>query len=117
MELVVYIARFLVGGALVCAFALVSQVCAPKRFAGLFSAAPSVLTAGLAVTLISETAEKAALTAGGAATGAVGLIAYCLAATPAIRRFKALRGSAMTVVVWLVVSVITWAIVTKAVQW
>lgn len=117
MEIVVYIARFLVGGALVCAFALVSEVCAPKRFAGLFSAAPSVLTAGLAVTLIAETTEKAALTAGGAATGAVGLIAYCLAATPAIRRFKALRGSAMVVALWLVVAVIVWAIVTKAVQW
>ena len=117
MSLVVLIARFLVGGALVCVFALVSQVCAPKRFAGLFSSAPSVLTAGLAVTLIAETTQKAALTAGGAATGAVGLIAYCLAATPAIRRFKALRGSVMVVALWLVVAVVVWAIVTKAVQW
>lgn len=117
MNLVVFIARFLVGGALVCAFALVSEVCAPKRFSGLFSSAPSVLTAGLAVTLIAETTQKAALTAGGAATGAVGLMAYCLAATPAIRRFKALRGSVMTVAVWLVVAVVVWAIVTKAVQW
>ncbi len=117
MEVVVYVARFLVGGALVCVFALISEVCAPKRFAGLFSAAPSVLTAGLAVTLIAETTEKAALTAGGAATGAAGLIAYCLAATPAIRRFKALRGSAVVVAIWLVVSLTVWAIVAKVVQW
>lgn len=117
MELVVYVARFLVGGALVCAFALVSEICAPKRFAGLFSAAPSVLTAGLAVTLLAETTAKAALTAGGAATGAIGMIAYCLAATPAIRRFKALRGSVVAVALWLVVSVAAWAIVAKALHW
>lgn len=117
MELIVYIARFLVGGALVCAFALVSEVCAPKRFAGIFSAAPSVLTAGLAVTLLAEATEKAALTAGGAATGAIGMIAYCLAATPAIRRFHALRGSAAALVLWLVVSVAAWAIAAKALHW
>ncbi|MGH2516570.1 MAG: DUF3147 family protein [Ktedonobacterales bacterium] len=99
-----YIAKFCVGGALVCAFALVSEVCAPKRFSGLFSAAPSVLTAGLAVTLIAETAGKAALNAEGAVAGAVGLIAFCLIATPLVRRFKALRGSLLAAVVWLVVA-------------
>ncbi len=117
MHILVYVARFLVGGALVCAFALICEVCAPKRFAGLYSAAPSVLTAGLAVTLIVESTEKAALTAGGAAIGAVGLVAYCLTSTSAIRRYKALHGSAVVVMVWLLVSVLVWAIVTKAVQW
>lgn len=99
-----YIAKFCVGGALVCVFALISEVGSPKRFAGLFSAAPSVLTAGLAVTLIAETAGKAALDAEGAAAGAVGLIAYCLVATPLNRRFKSLGGSALAVLAWLVVA-------------
>lgn len=99
-----FIAKFLVGGALVCTFALVSEVCAPKRFSGLFSAAPSVLTAGLAVTLIAGTAAKAALNAEGAAAGALGLIAFCLVATPLVRRFKALRGSLLAAALWLVVA-------------
>ena len=99
-----YIAKFCVGGALVCAFALVSEVFSPKRFAGIFSAAPSVLTASLAITLVAETAGKAALDAQGAAVGAVGLITYCLVATPLTRRFKALAGSSLAVLVWLVVA-------------
>lgn len=99
-----YIAKLCVGGFLVCVFALVSEVFSPKRFAGIFSAAPSVLTAGLAVTLIAETAGKAALDAEGAAAGAVGLIAYCLVATPLVRRFKALGGATLAAMVWLVVA-------------
>lgn len=111
----VYVAKFLVGGALVCVFALISEVCAPKQFAGLFSAAPSVLTAGLAVTLLAESAAKAAPQAAGAVAGAIGLIAYCLVATPAIRRFKALGGSALVTLVWLVVSIGAYAVLAKAV--
>src|SRR5215472_17922018 len=99
-----YIAKFCVGGALVCGFALISEVCSPKRFAGIFSAAPSVLTAGLAVTLIAESASKAALDAEGAVAGAVGLIAYRLVATPPVRRFKALGGAALATPAWLVVA-------------
>lgn len=104
MGITYFIAKFLVGGALVCVFALVSETWTPKRFSGLFSAAPSVLTAGLAVTLIAETASKAALNAEGAAAGAIGLVAFCLVATPLVRRFKALRGSLLAVVAWLVVA-------------
>ncbi len=115
MGIGVYVAKFLVGGVLVCVFALISQVCAPKRFAGLFSAAPSVLTAGLAVTLIAQSATKASPQAAGAVAGAIGLIAYCLAATPAIRRFKALGGSALATLAWLVVSVGAYAALAKAV--
>jgi hypothetical protein len=33
-----YIARFVAGGLLVCAFALVSEMYKPKQFAGIFSA-------------------------------------------------------------------------------
>ncbi len=115
MSIGVYAARFLVGGILVCVFALVSEVCAPKRFAGLFSAAPSVLTAGLAVTLIAQNATKASSTAAGAVAGAVGLIAYCLLASPAIRRLKPLHGSALVTVGWLVVSLGAYVALVKVV--
>jgi len=111
MGIGVYIAKFMAGGALVCIFALISEVFAPKRFAGLFSAAPSVLTAGLAVTLLTQGAAKASLQA----AGAVGLIAYCLAATPAVRRFKSLGGSAVTTLLWLIVAASAYIVLTQVV--
>ncbi len=109
MDLVSYVARFLAGGALVCVFAIISDAWTPKRFAGLFSAAPSVLLAGLAVTLLAQGASKGKLTADGAIAGAIGLIVYCLVATPAIRRFKSLFGFTLAVLVWFGVSFCAYA--------
>jgi uncharacterized membrane protein len=117
MHLSVLIAKFLVGGLLVCAFALISEVFTPKRFAGLFSAAPSVLVAGLTVTLLATSADKAALTAQGAIAGAVGMIAYCLACTPLIRRFKALRGASLALVVWGAVALGAYGVLGKVAGW
>ncbi len=100
----VYLIRFLAGGALVCAFTVISQVFTPKRFAGIFSAAPTVLVAGLAVTLLSTGQSAATATADGAIAGAVGLIAYCLVSPPAIRRLKAIRGASVSLAAWLAVA-------------
>lgn len=99
-----YILRFLAGGLLVCLFALISEACEPKQFAGLFSAAPSVLLAGLIITLIFKGSNAAVQTAEGAIAGAAGMIFYCLSATRAIQRFKALWGSVLSLAGWLVVS-------------
>jgi hypothetical protein len=41
-EMTVYVVRFLVGGILVSAFAMLGDILRPKSFAGLFGAAPSV---------------------------------------------------------------------------
>ena len=114
-EALIYAIRFVAGGALVCAFALVSEIWQPKRFAGLFSAAPSVLVAGLAVTLLTKSAATAQLTAEGAVAGAVGMIAYCLLATPMIRRFKALAGAGVAVTGWLVVALCVYGLAGEAV--
>jgi hypothetical protein len=115
MSWIPYLVKFLAGGALVCAFALISEVCAPKRFAGLFSAAPSVLVAGLVVTLLTTGALAGVLTSEGAVAGAVGMIAYCLAATPAIRRMKALPGACLALVAWLVVALGAYGVLAKVV--
>lgn len=117
MQLPVLIAKFTLGGLLVCAFALISEVFTPKRFAGLFSAAPSVLVAGLAVTLLAMSADKAALTAQGAIAGAVGMIAYCLACTSLIRRFKALGGASLALLLWGAVSFAAYGLLGKVVGW
>lgn len=115
METSVYLAKFIVGGLFVCGFAFVSEVCSPKRFAGLFSASPAVLTAGLTVTLVTSTVVKASLQAQGAIAGALGLVAYCLAAGPAMRHFQVLRGAAVATLVWAVVALLAYGVLAMVV--
>ncbi|HEY3993636.1 MAG TPA: DUF3147 family protein [Ktedonobacteraceae bacterium] len=112
-----YIARFIAGGLLVCLFALISQMCEPKQFAGLFSAAPSVLLAGLALTLFLKDASSARLTAEGAIAGAVGMLCYCLIATRTIKRYKTLFGSIIALAGWFVVSFGVFGIMRVALHW
>jgi Protein of unknown function (DUF3147) len=112
-----YITRFVVGGLLVCAFALLSQLCKPKQFAGIFSAAPSVLLAGLIITLFTTGASHAVLTVEGAIAGAIGLIAYCIAATPAIKHIKTLPGSLLSLVAWFLVALGSFALLRAIMQW
>ena len=52
--------RFIIGGAIVSAFAIIGDVLKPKRFAGLFGAAPSVALATLALTVMSDGTSYAA---------------------------------------------------------
>ena len=112
-----YIARFVVGGLLVCVFALISEICKPKQFAGIFSAAPSVLLAGLIITLMTKGASHAVLTAEGAIAGAVGMIFFCIIATPLIKRYRALVGSLLSLIGWFVVSFVTFVLVSLAMGW
>lgn len=112
-----YIAKFLAGGLLVCAFALISQICMPKQFAGIFSSAPSVLLASLAITLIMQGANKATLSAEGAIAGAIGMVLYCIVATPAIRRYQALRGSLLSLLIWGVGALCAFALLSVVLKW
>lgn len=112
-----YLARFVAGGLLVCLFALVAEVSQPKQFAGLFSAAPSVLVAGVALTLLTKGAASAILTAEGAIAGAVGMIVYCLVAVPAIQRHKVLGGSILSLAAWFLVSFGVFALMSIAMKW
>ena len=48
------LARFIIGGMIVSAFAIIGDVLKPKSFAGLFGAAPSVALATLAITAVSD---------------------------------------------------------------
>ncbi len=111
------LAKFLLGGGLVCLFALISEVARPKRFAGLFSCAPSVLLAGLAVTLLSQGSTSARLTAEGAIAGAFGLITSCLIAVPSIRRFKAGLGSVLILLLWSGITLSAYLLLAQGVSW
>ncbi len=112
-----YLARFIVGGLFVCIFALISQICQPKQFAGIFSAAPSVLLAGLVITLLTKGAAHAVLTTEGAIAGAIGLIAYCIIAVPQIKRHKVIVGSILSLSGWFLVSACAFALMSVVFKW
>ncbi len=112
-----YLAKFIAGGLLVCVFALISQVCMPKQFAGIFSAAPSVLLAGLVITLLTKGATHAALTTEGAIAGALGLLCYCVMATPAIKRFKTNMGVIASLLGWSLASLCAFVVLSTLLKW
>lgn len=93
--------RVLAGGALVVAFAMVSDMLKPKMFSGLFGAAPSVATASLLVSGLAMGAAKDAKYGTGMIAGAIGLIAYSLAAAPAVKRLGGVAGSIVAWVAWV----------------
>lgn len=66
--------RFLLGGAFVSLFALVGDVLRPKRFAGLFGAAPSVALASLALTVAKSGPPLAAMEARSMILSSLGFI-------------------------------------------
>ena len=68
--------RFLLGGAIVSVFALIGDVVRPKRFAGLFSAAPSVALATLALTVVHDGPIYASVEARSMLFSSVGFILY-----------------------------------------
>jgi len=96
--------KALAGGLFVLAFAALAQTISPKRFAGVFSAAPSVALGSLLVTLAFSGAGDVGRSARGMQVGAVAFTVYCLAAVPLIRRWGAWRGSAAALGAWTVVA-------------
>jgi hypothetical protein len=90
------------GGALVLVFALFAQTLTPKRFAGVFAAAPTVALTSLAVTVGVKGTTAAARGCTGMIAGGVGFVVYCLLAPATVRRWGALRGSAVTLLAWTV---------------
>jgi hypothetical protein len=103
-------ARAVVAGLFVVAFSVIGEVVRPKRFAGIFSAAPSVALANLALIVavqgtVKATAESRAMIGGG-----VAMTVACLAGIPAIRRMMAWRGVAAIALVWLAVAAVAAAV-------
>jgi hypothetical protein len=104
MPIVAVALKALAGGTLVAAFSLLGDVLKPKAFAGLFAAAPSVALASLVVTVLAAGPSRAALSSRGMIAGAVGMIAYCVAASFLVKRFGAIPGSVMAWAAWMTAS-------------
>lgn len=95
------IVKTVLGGVLVVAFAVLAQTLQPKRFAGVFAAAPSVALASLTVTVLAKGPSDARAACAGMIAGAVGFVVYCLIAPAAMRRWRPLPGSIVALAGWL----------------
>ena len=94
----------LAGGLLVVAFALLSEATTPKRFAGLFSAAPAVALASLSVLLLDKGHHDAHQSAVGMLAGSAGMAAYAACAIPLLRRLKASKTAVAALAPWVIVA-------------
>ncbi len=94
------------GGALVLAFAAISESLSPKRFAGLFSAAPAVAIASLTITVLDKGHHDAHQSAVGMLAGVAGMIAYAALVVPLLRRMRASRAAALALSAWLLVAAV-----------
>lgn len=95
--------RFAIGGLVVSAFSLISDLLKPKTFAGLFGAAPSVALASLGLTVLVDSKQIAALEARSMILGAAALLLYALTVSYLLLRFRlAARGVCLsTLILWL----------------
>jgi hypothetical protein len=108
--------RFLLGGAIVSVFALVGDLVRPKRFAGLFSAAPSVALSTLALTVAKDGPIVASIEARSMVLSGVGFIfyAYTVQRVLASGRRPAIWISVVALTIWAVVALaagvlLTWS--------
>lgn len=102
----ILVLKGLAGGSLVVAFALLSEGLSPKRFAGLFSAAPAVAIASLAIVLLDKGSAEAHRNTVGMIAGAAGMIAYAATAVPLLRRLRAGRAAAVALGSWAAVAAV-----------
>jgi hypothetical protein len=103
-ELPILLARAVLGGCGVCAFALLGQMVQPKKFAGIFAAAPAVALVSLAISIAVKGPGAGHANALGMTAGAIGMVAYCLAGVFVLRRMHALLGSLAVMPVWAAVA-------------
>lgn len=96
--------KTVIGGLAVVGFSLVAEGAKPKRFAGLFAAAPSVALASLAITVFQKGGHGTVAYARGMLIGSAGMLAYCLVSLFLIDRLHALAGSILSWLAWFIVA-------------
>lgn len=99
-DVVLLIIRVIAGGALVVAFAMISDAVKPKMFSGLFSGAPSVATASLVVTGLAMGPQKDEKYAVGMIAGTIGLVLFAAVAAILVKRFGSIWGSGIAWFAW-----------------
>jgi hypothetical protein len=102
-----YLIRFLAGGLIVSAFAVLGDILRPKSFAGLFGAAPSVALATLCLALAKEGSGYVSVEGRSMILGALALALYSFAVCQLLMRFRwsALVATTTAIVLWLAVAI------------
>lgn len=103
-DILILAIKGLAGGSLVSAFALLSEGLGPKRFAGLFGAAPAVAIAGLAIVLLDKGSHDAHQNALGMLAGSAGMVAYAATTVPILHRLPVGRAAAAALAAWFAVA-------------
>ncbi|MEK9279047.1 MULTISPECIES: DUF3147 family protein [unclassified Bradyrhizobium] len=101
-----YLLRFIAGGVIVSAFAILGDMLRPKSFAGLLGAAPSVALATLGIAVVHHGAGYAAAESWTMIYGAVALACYCRVVCQLLMRFRlpALPATIAAFAVWLAIA-------------
>lgn len=104
------IARFLIGGLIVSAFSLISDLFKPKTFAGLFGAAPSVALATLALTVMKEGKQYAAIEARSMILSGIAFFVCAMILSHILLRFRlsALPVALVSLIFWMAVATGLW---------
>lgn len=112
LELVI---RFLVGGLVVCAFAVIGDVVRPRTFAGIFGAAPSVALATLGLAFVTHSGSYASLEGRSMIVGAIGLLAYSLLVCRLLTRrtMAVLAAVTLGMVAWFAAAFSVWGAVLR----
>jgi hypothetical protein len=103
--------RFIVGGAVVAAFAVLGDIFRPKSFSGIFNAAPSVALATLALTALREDAQYLALEGRSMVAGAIALAAYSQLTSWLLmrRNWRSATAALAALVPWFAIAFALWA--------
>ena len=107
--------RFLVGGAVVSAFAVLGDLFKPKSFAGLFGAAPSVALATLFLTIRKEGAQFASTEARSMLAGGGAFFVYsCIVSWFMMHKNgKSLWVSTGLLTIWAAVAFGLWSVLLR----
>ena len=101
-----YVVRFVAGGLIVSAFAILGDVLRPKSFAGLFGAAPSIALATLTMATFKEGSAYVSIEGRSMILGAIALSLYCVVVCQLHMRFRfsAVTATGSSLVLWLVMT-------------
>ena len=102
--------RFIIGGLVVSAFAIIGGLFKPVSFAGLFGAAPSVALATLALAISKDGKDYAGTECRSMMAGAAGLCLYSLLVSQLLARFRlsALTATLCAIPLWFLTSFALW---------
>ncbi|HSN28003.1 MAG TPA: DUF3147 family protein [Kofleriaceae bacterium] len=102
--------RFLVGGVVVSMFAVIGELFEPKRFSGIFGAAPSVAIATLGLTFLRHGGPTVATEGGWMVIGGVAMLVYAIVSAALAKRehFPVWLAAGGAWIAWLALAFIAW---------